>query len=255
MKNKFRFLFFNRELTLCVAVLLVTMCTKSDAMSFQCTFSTYESSYEYYGPFYVCSVAPLGNSNKIGKLEAVTGVHLAGKSNANVQMITIIDPSMIEAPIDLYRFFPNLEIILLQRTNIAYLSKEHLYGLSKLFLVTYADNPNLTAIGEDFFIYQPDQILRIQISDNPIATLGPRFFSRMSELETLCISVVPCGYDICVSKNKMRVAAEIPKLIEGCSLIIPKVTVQEQFRNVTATCSDDKIKSIVTIMTSEDGTC
>lgn len=185
------------------------------------------------------------------RIESITGNHLAGKGNNDVQGFYIrYQWEVKKAPNDLYKFFPNIESITFSQTGIDYLDKEHLHGLSKLWAINYFNN-SITSIGNDLFESQPNTMQRIEFFNSPIEHIGYNVFSQMSKLTTLYITGTPCG--ITAIDNQTYIASQIPIIIQQCPP--SRAMIQEELLNDVSKCTDDRLELLLEFILSEDGSC
>lgn len=134
---------------------------------------------------YTCEGKVVWTIGNIRAVTAISGAHLYGKYNSNVQSLFIQGQEDVKyIPLDIYKFFPNLEAIKMHKTGLTYVGQEHLYGLSKLRAVDFYMN-QVKTLGSNLFAYQPNQIESISLTLNPVENIGYNVFSQMSKLRTV----------------------------------------------------------------------
>lgn len=177
------------------AVLLLTeLIVETNGLTINCKYFMEPERWPGFYNLYSCDGTAVLTGN-LQTIEAVTGTHLAGKNDSSVKNFVFHDQLEVKTiPLDLYKFFPNLEAVFFFRNPIKYVGKEHLYGLSKLKSADFIDN-QITAIGNDLFEYQPNQIEAISFSYNPLKNVGLNVFSEMSKLRSF--HTLPGHYENC----------------------------------------------------------
>lgn len=163
-------------------------------MTINCKYYEVLEQWPGFYNLYTCEGTAV-NIGNLGTIEAITGAHLSGKNESSVTNLIIYGQFEVKTvPLDLYKFFPNLEAIYLSKNPIKYVGREHLYGLSKLKTAIFIDN-QIEAIGNDLFEYQPNQIEAISFSYNPLKNIGLNVFSEMSRLRSF--HTLPGYYENC----------------------------------------------------------
>lgn len=112
-----------------------------------CEFKTLNPNWEMK---YSCSPRNLHTTYKDRSVVAVSGVHMNGKSNANVINLYIYKQSTPYLPRNVGTFFPNLEILNAGNTKLKHLLDGDLDGLTKLKQFDVSWNP-IEKLSRDFF--------------------------------------------------------------------------------------------------------
>lgn len=121
--------------------------TSSDALKIDCEFKYHQTVFDRY---YACVVSNLHTSFNNRTITAVNGKHLIGKSNEDVEMFFSKKENCPYLPLNLYKFFPNLEVFYVMNSNVQHLITGDIDGLDKLKIFDVSYNP-VDQIGEDFF--------------------------------------------------------------------------------------------------------
>lgn len=121
--------------------------TSSCGVVLDCTFKNHTS---YWGTKYACVVDNLKTSLRFRTVTEVLGEHQPGKSNSDVEKVMISHQNCPYLPIDLGKYFKNLEVLYVMRSNVEHLTTDDLIGLDKLKIFDVSYNP-ITQITKDYF--------------------------------------------------------------------------------------------------------
>lgn len=166
---------------------------------------------------YTCE-ASLSFNDHPRRIESVTGNHTTGKVNVNVQSFIISgQDTVMDFPLDLHKFFPNLEAIYITGTGIETVAKEHFYGLPNLKSVDFggALGNKIRSIGNNPFCFQANKLVGISFYNNPVEHIGFDFLEFMSKLNHLHFHGSKC-YNM-ITDNFQQMAATIKhEVTERC---------------------------------------
>lgn len=111
-----------------------------------------ECEYQYRGIdfSYICVPKNIKTSWNDKTVTEVVGSHLEGKNNSHVDSLVIHNQNCHFIPRNLGQFFPNLENLIIMKSNVQFLLSGDLDGLNKLQYFDVSNNP-IEHIGEDFF--------------------------------------------------------------------------------------------------------
>lgn len=125
----------------CVAIATVK------SLSFSCQFE--DRSQPPVGIVYQCRPTITGSGYT---LEYVTGAHLSGRSNAQVDGLQIYSQTMTSLPSNIHRFFPNLAVLYIYNSNLRSISADDLWPFPNLLVFFTHSNP-LVSLDGDLFIH------------------------------------------------------------------------------------------------------
>lgn len=162
------------------------------------------SASEVYGVIFDCNYvfetwAVLGNvyvcrpnvSNTDGNtLNAVTGVHVSGRSNEDVRVVFVNDQNLSHVPPNLVDFFPNLGGISWRRSNLLKVSADDLKSLPGLMFFRSLFNP-LVSLDGDLFQYTPN-IQNVAFHNNSLEHVGYDLLKDLTGLNHADFSDNPC---------------------------------------------------------------
>lgn len=229
----------------------------NDALTIQCIYSIVSERFPGLYNLYTCE-ATIERSGNLQRVQYVNGKHMSEKSNAQVQNLQIsCQQNIKEIPLDVYKFFPNLESFHVTLTSVEYVGKQHLYGLSKLRSLDLFNN-KIKNIGSNLFEYQPNLIEGISFGLNPIEHVGYNVFSEMSKLKTLHFfsamgskSYNSC-YDGCIANSISAAATLITEINSSCFPSIEMI-LEHKIETMMASYSSlqTKLDSAVSTLTSQ----
>lgn len=175
---------------------------------------TYTDANDIYKPtlatIYICK-ASIKNSSRDEVLEAVSGTHLGGKSNFDVDVFTIEGKKFKRLPQGLARFFPSIKGLRFQDTSLSTLTAEDLKPFPNLVYLRSRDN-NLRTLDGELFKFNP-KMEYIDFESCSIEHVGYDLLTNLTALKyanfltNICINV------------RANTAQEIPKLrlqLQGC---------------------------------------
>lgn len=165
-----------------------------------------------------------GLSNTI---ESVKGRHLKLKTNFDVGILSLKNqPSVTIVPRGIGNFYPNITALVITQCGLTEISRDDFVGLSQLNTVDLRSN-EIATIGNDAFANQPNQMISISFSNNPIANVGVGAFSstNMEQLTQFFFKSTTCfaGREVRRSHElSLQLAADVE---ENCP---PSVDMQRE---------------------------
>lgn len=131
---------------------------------------------------FTCNAADLNVEYPKTKISKLNGAD----SNMNVTVFKVIDQSIRFLPYQLAQVVPNLEKILIERSNLTSIHQHDFEGFSKLKTIEIRNN-NLSVIHEAAF-EDVTQLEHLDLSFNNIFSLPTKIFFRLVHLKTLILS-------------------------------------------------------------------
>lgn len=120
-----------------VAILAIGV-TLSSGIVLQCDFMNRHS---YWGINYACIAKNLETTLENRTITEVKGNHIKGKTNDDVQKILIHNQNCPVLPINIGKFFKNLETFYVMESQVKILTNDDLKGLDKLRIFDVSHNP------------------------------------------------------------------------------------------------------------------
>lgn len=146
-------------------------------------------------------------------LESVTGDHDTGKSNDDVEYLTIKDQYMTFFPEGLLVFFKILQAMSVYNTQLLSLGAKDLQPIPGLLHLAVQRN-NLTSIDADLFSFTP--LVRLFAADaNQIEHIGHNLIANTNELAYLFF-----GNNVCINQNAQG-RSEVLALAPTLSVLCP----------------------------------
>lgn len=141
---------------------------------------------------YTCNVQ---NDLNIATLEdavitSVTGSHMNGRTNNDVDSIYIKYKNVKHFPKNLEKIFKNLRIISITNSNLMTIYQSDLKPFPELVRLILSNN-NIEALEEGLFDFNT-QLEMIYISSNQISKIHPNVFDHLTKLEFLELSENVC---------------------------------------------------------------
>lgn len=229
---------------MCISVLACI--SISNGVHFNCTFTFEER--VILGAVYHCRPTVVETESE-NTLQDVSGKHLSGYSNDDVQYIFVEGQNLEIIPKNIENFFPNLLGIEWYNSNLMTVSADDLKPFPQLKVFSVYINHLLTVDG-DLFQFTPN-LRWISFYDNNIQHVGPDLLTQLVDL----------GYadfrsNVCISKlaNTAQLLSDLnAQLISKCPPLettsLP-TTVTELPESCPATCvkhiesSDDEIRKL-----------
>lgn len=229
-----------------ILISLLVLLGCGQASIFRCVFEM--STIGAIGEVYICTASwePQGQDTRI--LEKVEGKHLTGKSNANVEHLSVeTRPDFI--PKDIDKFFPNLKSLRWYKTNLSEISREDLRPFPQL-IVLYLPVNQLLVIDGNLFSLTPN-LRWISFIQNQIRHVGPDLLTNLNELERAFFNENPCIDDYASDREGiMRLNDLLPNacpLLETTTVPVASTTIPsttELSTNSPGECSEACLKRI-----------
>lgn len=143
-------------------------------MEFQCNFKTIFSR-AALGSVYRCSVKKILRSSTLQKTIIITGKHEANQSNNDVTDFIIGSVLLDELPKNVFKDFPKLRHVKIDRCGLKKISREDLVGLENLETLQVVNN-NLTFLPDDLFA-DMKRLRRIDFSNNRLERLSSKLLT------------------------------------------------------------------------------
>lgn len=168
---------------------ILAMCLRlAQGLLFQCHFAVI--SWTPAGQLYTCR-ANVVNSGSETLLEGVIGVHVEGRSNADVLGVTVTSGEILKRlPGNLGDFFPSLTNLQLRNTQFETVSAEDLRQLPNLDNF-YSFNNSVVVIDGDLFKFNT-KIQSINFPDNQVRHVGQNLLTSLSNLRSVNFRNNPC---------------------------------------------------------------
>ena len=103
------------------------------------------------------------------------------------------------------RFFPNLKVLTVDRSNLKSLTQDDLKSLTQLVVVIFNHN-DLESLDGDLFKYNPN-LDRVEFSKNNLKYIGENLSNNLNDLQVINVHMNPC------INEKAESFFEIPALI------------------------------------------
>jgi Leucine-rich repeat (LRR) protein len=176
---------------LSILILALFAFEHSEALFFDCTYST--TSYSYAGSVYECDAKVLV-FNSADTVERVTQHHASGKSNDDVTSLLMDTRNLPKFPKNIEKFFPNLKVFEIFKSGLTKISSDDLMQFPNLVVLRLSYN-KLTTLDGDLFINNP-KLQLIYLSYNKITSIGPNILAPLKDLKEAWFS-----FNTCIDKN------------------------------------------------------
>lgn len=156
-----------------LAILFAVQCA-SASLSLECQYANIH--WVALGNAYTCNsrVTQVGSSRNV---VAVSQNHMSGRTNLDVRGVMFSNQQVVSFfPLDMNRFFPNLEGIFFNLCPIRFFSRDDLRPFTRLRDFTIS-NGLLTTISGDVFQYAPALHI-VNFAHNRITNVGTGIFQR-----------------------------------------------------------------------------
>lgn len=157
-----------------------------------------ETSWPFVGNrVYTCeaNVTAFAGHNSI---DAVGGGHLSGRTDHNVQGLSVSDQEIKKIPKNIAKFFPNIKGIQLSNTNLTSISANDLKPFQHLIIISMTQNM-LKTLDADLFQFTP-HLQWIDFSENVIESVGFNLMINLTDLRyadfsgNRCINLIAYTY-------------------------------------------------------------
>lgn len=163
-------------LTLCIA--LAIFAQQNDAITFDCSYTI--DDWVLLNDVYGCTVKDLKIGDGDSTLESVSGAHIEGKGNDDVETLNIENSTFRTMPKEIDYFFPNLKGLRIVRAGLRSIGTDDLKPFPNLKVLCLWSN-ELSNLDGNLFINNPN-IEFINFGSNQIQHVGPYFFSPLKNL-------------------------------------------------------------------------
>lgn len=180
------------------ALFFLLIAASSNAIQLNCRYL--DQNWIIAGNIYTCA-ATINNS---GNGTAVTGVsqnHLSGRTDINVQAVTLNNNSLTFLPSNIDEFFPNLRVIQMINTNLKSLISDDLKPFPRLEAIGFYNNQIETLDG-DLFEHTP-LLQHINFAGNSLTNVGPNIFTPVPLLRQMHLSGNLCTQEIANSTSEV----------------------------------------------------
>jgi len=162
--------------------------TKS--VTFECVFKS--GAWKTLGTLYRCEVQNAVNITSLdaAQIDSISGVHLPGYNNDNIEAFTLGKGQIHYFPRDLNKFFKNLKGIEIYSTGQKEVHQRDLKDFPKLMSL-YLYTNNLEILEENLFEFNPNLEL-IYIGITKITHIDPHVFDKLIKLKTLYLISNTC---------------------------------------------------------------
>jgi hypothetical protein len=148
------------------------------ALYFDCVYNR-DGPYKSVGITYICDAQVL-DTNVTDTVRAVGKNHASGYSNTHVKGLRIIDANLPIFPKEIEKFFPNLQIISIFRSNLANISASDLKPFVNLMYLFLDDN-KLQALDGNLFENTP-HLKKISFDNNNLVFVGGNILNPLRSL-------------------------------------------------------------------------
>lgn len=138
--------------------------------------------FEYFLSHYSCTVEGFVATNDHVKIEKITGQHLSGKTDADVENLYFEHQNVPYLPLGLDERFINLKSMSVINSSVAHINNEALKMINLIDL-TFEYN-DIKDVAENTF-QNLRQLKSLNLASNHIAKLHLNTFKNMNELKTL----------------------------------------------------------------------
>lgn len=182
----------------CSFILIATLAT-IEGITIQCRFSVTNANY-ISGLVYYCDAFILNPHNPT-VIDYVTGIHEDGKTDANVEVLSLQSRDLKFFPENLADIFPNLRSMNFINSNIASLTAENLRPFPEL-LTLYIWSNKLVSLDGDLFSHNL-KLRRIDFDNNLLQHVGYNLLTYLTWLEVADFSNNPC-IDVYARSTEIR---------------------------------------------------
>jgi hypothetical protein len=146
----------------------------SRAVLFNCIYEDFD--WEFIGKVYTCKPQISYTESSL----EVTGDHISGKSDIDVEGLLMGIEPMTKLPESLENFFPNLKGLSIEASNLGSILASDLQFPNLNYLSI--GNSKITNLDDDLFTNNP-KLKYIDFSNNPIENIGHDLLNGLDELE------------------------------------------------------------------------
>lgn len=132
---------------------------------------------------YLCKVVELLIENENTQIQEIIGNHHKGKSNDNVNELSIVDQSIASFPVGFGRFFKNLKKILVRNSKLTSVDDNSFQSLQVTHLILA--NNEIVHVSSEAFQKLKSSLEAIDLSHNKISQLDTTTFNYLLKLKVL----------------------------------------------------------------------
>lgn len=203
-------------------ILFLVVFSTANGISLDCDFNTWNwiSLPKTFKHTYTCKAKGFLESTN-GTVSDVTGKHLPGKNNFDVEFVKINNHELTFIPRGLTRFFPNMFALYLHNSNIKVLHGFELDEYPRLIYFAY-ESGTLDTIGGELFTKTP-KIIYANFYNNKIRNVGWNLLDNVKSTAKVIF-----GSNICINKDSRNNPHHFNELVqilrENCTSFPPEVT-------------------------------
>lgn len=176
----------------------------------ECNFKTFNAS---FGDMYTCVSEGLETTEDDNFVTAVAGIHEREKTNDDVEQFYALNQDVQEFPGGLGRHFQNIKAISINKCGLKYIYRSDLQHLSKLKILSVADN-ELESLGPKLF-EDVSQLEELYFEQNKLSDIGADLLKLLADPKKMRFS----GNDCIASQNDFTDIRELNAMIEAkCKL-------------------------------------
>ena len=170
--------------------MFLTLFGSAQSVSLQCIY--YNADWGVLGKIYFCNVQNTLNITSLdaAQVDNITGTHLAGFNNDNVEAISITQGQIIYFPRGLNKIYKNLKGISIVSNGFKEIHQSDLKDFPKLMNL-YLYSKNIEILEENLFEFNPNLEL-VHINTNIITHIDPKVFDRLIKLKYLYLQLNTC---------------------------------------------------------------
>jgi len=179
----------------------------SQSVSFDCEYISGDLG--TLGTVYWCNVqnAVIISSPDEAHVDSISGTHLTGKNNDNVDFFYVSQGQVNYFPHGLNKTFKNLRGITIGNAGLKEVHQRDLKDYPKLMNL-YLYNNNLQILEKDLFEFNPN-LETIYLHTNKITHIDPNVFDKLSKLKSLYLNS-----NTCINMEAANNPTEVQKIIK-----------------------------------------
>ncbi len=192
-------------------VIVFGLISSTFAVTFNCIFVNDKSLTISLNP-YMCSILAVKELESEA-LTNVTGSHITGKTNENVEAVQIIDCENLKfIPKEMKKIFPNLKGIQLDTCENLTLSDNSLNEYSSLLYFSMRD-AKLKTLPSDLF-RSTSEIAAIDFSSNEISELSDEFLDNLRTSKNSNLAWINFSGNQCIDES-VTVRNDVPQFLDS----------------------------------------
>jgi len=161
-------------------LIIVALASSSSGVVMQCSFFQYII-WNDVSQVYTCWYARVTNYNDEATVTNITGNHIIGKTNADVEGFVIyLEPNLSRIPRGIENFFPNLIGLAWGNTNLTSLVADDLKPFPKLLSAWFPSN-KFVSLHSDLFVHTP-MVRHIDFGRNLLENVGSDLLTSLNNL-------------------------------------------------------------------------